>query len=435
MQVDKASESLTISPQACTPEEWRMVNRKSWDEIRRLKEVEGLSVSEISRRLEVDRKTVRRCLRDDEWHPYTRRSCRRSILDPHREFMLKRAPEVGYSATILFQELRDARGYQGSYQIVKEFVAPIRAEGRAADITQMRFETPPGLQSQIDWGESKVSFRNDRVKLHLFVLTLGYSRRSFYAAFLNEQLGQFLDAHERAFDYFGGHTVEHLYDRPRTVCHPMGKDGWFWNKTFLSFSQYWGFVPRLCSPYRAQTKGKVESGVKYVKRNFLPGRNFVDMRDFDEQLESWNSGIADVRIHGTTHEKPIERFEKEKRHLVSTVGNPGFQLQARLPRMVAEDWLVNYMTNRYSVPYALIGRIVEIEPCGDRLKVYYQGNLIAMHTFCPERHKVIILPEHGPGATPRKSLKSRKPALELPWHPEVEVRDLSIYEQLAEVTL
>ena len=221
-----------------------MVSRQSCEEIRRLKEAEGLSISEISRRLDVDRKTVRRCLRDDEWHPYTRKSNRRSILDPHREFLSKRAPEVGYSATILFQELRDTRGYQGSYGTVKEFVAPIRAEGRAADITQMRFETPPGLQSQIDWGESKVSFRNDRVKLHLFVLTLGYSRRSFYAAFLNEQLGQFLDAHERAFDYFGGHTVEHLYDRPRTVCHPMGKNGWFWNKTFLSFSQFWGFVPR-----------------------------------------------------------------------------------------------------------------------------------------------------------------------------------------------
>jgi len=435
MQVDKAMESLSISPQALTPEEWHMVSKQSWEEIRRLKEAEGLSISEISRRLEIDRKTVRRCLRDEDWHPYTRKINRRSILDPHRKFLEKRAPEVGYSATILFQELRDSRGYQGSYGTVKDFVAPIRMEGRAADITQTRFETPPGLQSQIDWGESKVSFRNDRVKMHLFVLTLGYSRRAFFAAFLNEQLGQFLDAHERAFDYFGGHTLEHLYDRARTVCHPKGRDGWFWNKTFLSFAQYWGFVPRLCSPYRAQTKGKVESGVKYVKRNFLPGRSFVDMRDFEEQLDLWNAGIADVRIHGTTHEKPIERFEKEKAHLVSTVGNPGFQLQARLPRMVAEDWLVNYMTNRYSVPYALIGRIVEIEPCGDRLKVYHQGNLIAMHTFCHERHKVIILPEHGPGATSRKSLKNRKPALELPWHPEVEVRDLSIYEQLAEVTL
>jgi len=92
-----------------------MISRQSWEEIRRLKEAEGLSISKISRRLDVDRKTVRRCLRNDEWHPYTRKINRRCILDPHREFMLKRAPEVGYSATILFQELRDTRGDQGSY--------------------------------------------------------------------------------------------------------------------------------------------------------------------------------------------------------------------------------------------------------------------------------------------------------------------------------
>ena len=98
MQVDKARESLTISPQACTPEEWSMVNRKSWDEIRRLKEVEGLSVSEISRRLDVDRKTVRRCLKDDEWHPYTRRSRRRSILGLSRFLCMRHKCYQGRSA-------------------------------------------------------------------------------------------------------------------------------------------------------------------------------------------------------------------------------------------------------------------------------------------------------------------------------------------------
>ena len=85
---------------------------------------------------------------------------------------------------------------------------------------------------------------------------------------------QFLDAHERAFEYFGGHTREHLYDRPRTVCQRAGEGRVVWNPTFKAFADYWGFEPHLCRPYRAQTKGKVESGVKYFKRNFLPGRGF-----------------------------------------------------------------------------------------------------------------------------------------------------------------
>ena len=113
----------------------------------------------------------------------------------------------------------------------------------------------------------------------MFVLTLGFSRRHFMEPTLDEQVPQLLDAHERAFDHFGGHTREHLYDRPRTICRPDGEGGVVWNPTFQSFARYWGFEARLCRPYRAQTKGKVESGVKYLKRNFLVGRSFVDLAD------------------------------------------------------------------------------------------------------------------------------------------------------------
>ena len=128
---------------------------------------------------------------------------------------------------------------------------------------------------------------------------------------LSEALGELLDAHEQAFTYFGGHTQEHLYDRPRTVCAPRGTDGVRWNTTFKAFADFWGFEPRLCRPYRAQTKGKVESGVKYFKRNFLAGRRFRDDLDFNEQLAEWMATVADVRVHGTTHERPLDRFARD----------------------------------------------------------------------------------------------------------------------------
>jgi transposase len=159
----------------------------------------------------------------------------------------------------------------------------------------------------------------------------------YYQPCLTEALPQFLEAHERAFEYFGGHTREHLYDRPRTVCQGTAEGQVLWNSTFRSFADYWGFEPRLCQPYRAQTKGKVESGVKYFRRNFLPGRTFVDDVDFDEQLRQWMTEIADRRIHGTTHERPIDRFVEEHRYLVDTAGHPSFRLEARQPRVVAED--------------------------------------------------------------------------------------------------
>jgi len=202
----------------------------------------------------------------------------------------------------------------------------------------------------------------------------------------------FLEAHERAFEHFGGHTLEHLYDRARTVCHPSGEGvGFCWNGTFRAFAQHWGFEPRVCQPYRACTKGKVESGVKLVKGNFLPGRVFIDIVDFQEQLSAWNADIADIRIHGTTHERPIDRFDREREHLVSSRGHPSFLTDVRLSRLVASDYLVTLDTNRYSVPYHLIGQAVEVERRGDLVCIYHRGELAAEHGRLTGRYQLSII--------------------------------------------
>ena len=246
-----------------------MIREALWQEIRRLFTVERWSKMAIAQALDLDRKTVRTCLAQAAWTPYQRAAITDTLLSEHRTFLEQRAPLVGYSAQVLYQELSHQHGYTGSYQTVKRFVRPLREGEDLAARATVRFETPPGLQSQIDWGQATVTFRSGRAIRHFFILTLGYSRRGFYLACRDEQLPTFLDAHERAFDHFGGHTKEHLYDRPRTVCWPSG-DGIVWNPTFQAFAQYWGFDPRLCRPYRAQTKGKVESGVK-VPQAELPG--------------------------------------------------------------------------------------------------------------------------------------------------------------------
>lgn len=232
-----------------------MVQKERWEEIRRLFCEERQSISAIARGLDLDRKTVRRCVRAHAWQPYRRVVLEeRRLLAEHEGFLRGRAPEVRYSARILYQELRASRGFRGSYDTVKRFVAPLRALAAAAEVTQIRFETPPGQQSQIDWGEAKVEYRSGVRVMHFFVLILGFSRRSFVWAAPNEQLEQFLEAHERAFEHFGGRTREHLYDRPRTVCRPNGQGKVIWNGTFRAFADYWGFEPRLCQAYRAMTK-------------------------------------------------------------------------------------------------------------------------------------------------------------------------------------
>jgi len=398
MELDETRETTIMQPQGNHTGEVCMVDQERWAEIRRLRHDEQVSISEIGRRLDVDRKTVRRHLRQTPWQPYRRAVMAETLLTAYADVVRARAPQVQYSARILYQELRASRGYTGSYETVKRFVAPLREVQRQADRALMRFETPPGQQSQIDWGQATVPFRAGPTIVHVFVLTLGFSRRGFYHACADERLAQFLEAHERAF------------------------------------ADYWGFEPRVCRPYRAQTKGKVESGVKYLKRNFLPGRTFVDLEDFQAQLDEWTATIADRRVHGTTHEEPLTRFARERDDLVSLAGQRSFQQEARVSRIVAEDYLVSLATNRYSVPFRFIGQRVEVQRRGDTVHIFHRDHEIATHAALPGQHQFRILPEHGPGAIARITRHRRSTVSDSPTRPdalpEVEVRDLACYEAL-----
>ena len=433
--VDPEATSGSTPSRLCEPGEVGMVGQDRWEEIRRLA-ADRVAVAEIARRLDLDRKTVRRCLRQERWQAYRRVARADTLLAKHADFLRERAPQVRYSARVLFQELCRSHGYRGGYDTVKRFVSPLRAALALEQITERRFETPPGGQSQIDWGEARVHLGQRAVEIHVFVLTLGFSRRGFYQICPDERIAQFLDAHERAFEHFGGHTREHLYDRPRTVC--TGGEGRkvVWNSTFKAFADYWGFEPRVCRPYRPRTKGKVESGVKYFRRNFLPGRSFRDYDDVQAQLGEWTTTIADVRVHGTTHERPIDRFARERDALVGLAGRPSFQLEGSLARIVASDYLVSVDTNRYSVPFPLIGQVVEVMRSDGRIRIRHRGELVASHEILEGKYGLRIDPGHGPGAAARNARQRRSTPCPVALdareaHPDVEVRDLAVYDALA----
>ena len=316
-----STRATMIDPERQMLGEVEMVGQDRWEEIHR-RAGAGASIRAIARELDVDRKTVRRCLRQTEWKPYQRAARADTLLATHASYLRRRAADVGYSAQVLFQEL-GGRQYEGSYETVKRFVRPLREMQLYAAVTRTRFETPPGLQSQIDWGQVRVWLGAQRQVRHIFVLTLGYSRRSVYVPCLTEALGDLLDAHELAFTHFGGHTQEHLYDRPRTVCVPRGADGVRWNTTFKAFADFWGFEPRLCRAYRAQTKGKVESGVKYFKRNFLAGRRFRDVWCRVDCPRRTHSVIARPQAAEEVGTGTRRRDEDQPALLVHRQGRPG----------------------------------------------------------------------------------------------------------------
>lgn len=418
-----------------TDTEAQVLNKERWEEIRRL-HAGGSTVSAMARLLELDRKTVRYWMRQATWVPYQRPAAASTVLDAHHDWLVTRAGQVNFSARILFQELKATRGYQGGYDTVKLAVRPLRAEATLAALTQRRFETAPGQQAQIDWGQTKVKLGDTVATIHFFVMTLGYSRRAYVEAFADEQLASLLAAHEHAFAHFGGHCAELLYDRMRTVVLGTEDGKPKWNAKFDAFAKYWGFEPRLCKPYRAQTKGKVESGVKYVKRNFVPGRVFRDLADVNDQLLTWSVEVADLRTHGTTHQRPIDRFVDEAPCLVPTTRQASFLDAVVRERVVAEDWLVTIDTNRYSVPCRLVGRTVQIVRVDGVWQIQHGGKVVAEHAILSGRDQLSVQSDHGPGAAARNARQRYPepgPTSTAPVVEQVEVRDLHVYERLLEV--
>jgi transposase len=327
----------TTVPGSHPDAEVSLIGQQQWQAIHD-RRAAGHSVSAIAREFALDRKTVRSCLLEPNWRPYRRRTPAASLLDAHRAWLAERAPQVNYSARILWQELRAQHGFAGSYVIVRRALVPLRLAACVASLTQRRFETAPGEQAQCDWGQISVPLGGVRTRLHVFVMTLGYSRRGFAQGFERERMPDLLAAHEAAFAHFGGRCEQLLYDRMRTVVLGATEGRPRLNATFAAFAAHWGFTPRLCQPYRAQTKGKVESGVKYVKRNFVPGRVFADLEDFNAQLAAWQAEVADLRIHGTTYQRPIDRFADETRARPASLRRPRARARTRPGSWLARRW-------------------------------------------------------------------------------------------------
>jgi hypothetical protein len=202
-----------------------------------------------------------------------------------------------------------------------------------------------------------------------------------------------------------------------------------WHPQFEDFARYYGFTPRACQPYRARTKGKVENGVKYVKRNALAGRRFTSWEDLNDWLERWGVEVADVRVHGTTHERPIERFANEQLTPLGT--RPPYRYERVQQRRVANDALVAVGAARYSVPVAYVGQTVSVHEGIGHYEFFHHDQLIARHQKAA-RHSVVMEPAHYAGLlrTDHRQLVGSPPHFD-PYFGglgEVMVRDLKLYE-------
>jgi transposase len=302
---------------------------------------EGLKKTDIAARLGVSRGLIYHWLRTGQLEreldalPMRRvRVTAPAKLAPYEAIIdarLATYPEL--SAVRLFDEVR-AAGYPGGLSQLQCYVRRTRPRPPAEPV--VRFETPPGQQAQVDFAEVRFPWG----KRFALLVVLGYSRVLWVQFYPRQTMRTVMRGLEAAFAYFGGVPRELLFDQMKAVILEDARAGGgklLENPEFLRFAAHWGFRIRACRPYRAKTKGKVERPVHYLRHNFVYGREFLGDGDLNAQVLDWLDGTANVRVHGTTHEVPRVRFERDERTVLTPLAPRPYHSLVLAPERLARS--------------------------------------------------------------------------------------------------
>jgi transposase len=375
-----------------------------WAEIRRLSEVERLSQRQITKRLRCCWRTVKKALAMGHPPDESHRPSRGSILDPHKPHinaLIAKYPDL--SAVRVLEEIRKgADPYAGEITVVRDYLREIRPNRRRV-YQEVFYE--PGDAMQVDWGTcGSVRIGTTIRKVSVFVAVLCYSRLCYIEFCLSQRKAEFYRSFVHALQFFGGSPRRSILDNlgaavvngsGRTAClHPE----------FLGLCGHFYLEPILCTARDPESKGVVEAKVRYVKRNALQGR--------DEELTCWDGygrlalywrdQVANVRIHQSTKERPVDRFEKE-RSLLRPLPLVPFNTDEIVSVIVNSHARVRFDGNRYSVPTAVIGKTVTLRANQTHAHVFYQGEEIACHLRSYDRGQLILDTAHRLEALKQRS--------------------------------
>jgi transposase len=393
---------------------------------------QGVTISSIARRAGLDRKTVRRYIaRGLEPPVYGPRKPRTTQLRRFERYLRERVagfPQL--TGRRLHRELRDL-GYTGGYTILTEFLREIRPA--TAPEFEVRFETPPGRQAQVDFAHFRTVFTDEPGAEHvvwLFSFVLGHSRMLWGRFVLHQDLQTLLRCHAAAFEALGGVPEQVLYDRMRTVFSREDPEAGHivYNRTLLEFARHYGYLPRACKPYRAKTKGKVERPFRYIREDFFLGRSFRNLDDLNMQFHQWLDQVANVRVHATTRRVVAEHFAEERPKLQPLPAGP-FQAVLRLERRITRDGMVSVDGNLYSVPNTTRRRVVEVHSTTSEVRILEEGHVIAVHPVLDGRGQRRIIAGHRTLPAPANSQTPRNGAASMTRSGEiVALRPLAFYD-------
>lgn len=337
----------------------------------------GLSLRKIAEEMGCAVNTVRHHLASDHLPRYARHKKRPTKLSPFETYLQERqasAHPAWIPATVLYREIV-ALGYSGGRSQLRAYMQTLKPTGPVEPV--VRFETEPGDQMQVDW----VEFRKGRQPLYAFCATLGYSRASFVEFVTDMKVETLIACHNRAFDYFGGVPKRALYDNMKTVVlerDASGEGEHRFHAGFLDYARHCGFIIKLCRPYRAKTKGKVERFNGYLRRSFYIPLSAqlkqaglsLDVVTANTEVRRWLKEIANERIHGTTQERPSKRLSEEG---LQAIPAP-WRGDIRAARPQAE-----VLSSTAERPVIVIERMEQEMPSQHPLAIYDQLLDTAMH--------------------------------------------------------
>jgi transposase len=369
-----------------------LLSVEAWTTIRYL-QAQGMGIRAITRELSLSRKAVRRALRSEDVPHYQRPKRPNPQLVPFEVCIRELYFREHLIGSRILRELR-LLGYAGSASALYSYLKSLRAQVPSRKAT-VRYETAPGQQGQFDWSPYTVELGGEPLKVIVYGMTLGYSRRKHYTASLDETQVSIFEAVEGCLRHFGGAPKELLVDNAKAFVLDANPAHFRWNPQFLELCGHYRVQPRACQPYRAQTKGKVERPFFYLEQQFLKGRRFPSFTHLLQELAAFEHDDLDVRVHSTTQERPLDRFAAEAPHL-TPLPEARFVGTLALSRKVSWDCLVSFRSSRYSVPAVYAGQLVWLLVSrGTHLLVLdAQRTVIAEHALSTAKGRTVIQDEH-----------------------------------------
>ena len=354
---------------------------------------QGYNKSEIARLTNHDWKTISKVikqLKNGQTSP--QKLPHPKLLDSYNEKIVEWL-EHGLTGVRIHEELKDI-GVSISYSTVKKYMTTLKKRSSI----HVRFHPLPGEEAQVDFGYVGMTFDNrmKKRKTWVFNMRLSYSRLDYDEKVYDQTVETFIQCHINAFRSFNGVPKYIKIDNLKSAILEANFYEPIYQRTYKQFAEYYQFNPLPCRVRQPQEKGKTESGIKYIKRNFFLGRKFKDGDDLDKRLRYWLNHTCNGRIHGTTRKIPKEVFEAEEKNKLIKLPNKDFHLSKVGQRIVYNDCHVYIEYNYYSVPFEYVGKTVEIEVCKELVRISYEGTQITIHARCEDKGKFITNESHYP---------------------------------------